>query len=185
MEELLRPFVGLVQVAWVADDPDADKLRAQIEVLDIATSRRLLIAEEFEGDAYLVNTNNLPDGKYLAVVTLTDAIDNDPGNDRVATRQSDVFLVDNVPPILKVDATRNADASVKLTGSVRDESGRVSAIWYYDEDGKWQRLPPTDGIADQQEEMFSVTRPANATPRAIVFKAIDQNGNVGYARVSF
>lgn len=186
MEELLRPFAGLMQLNWTADDPDADKLRAKIEVIDEATSKRLLIAEDFDGDAYLLNTNNFPDGLYRAAVTVSDAVDNDPGNERTVARTSDVFLVDNTPPVLTVAVNKDRDdGMVELKGTAVDASGRIAAIWYYDENGKWRKLPPDDGIADQAEESFHVLRPSSGASRAIVFKAMDQNGNVGYARVSF
>ena len=192
MEELLQPFAGLVHVTWMAEDPDLDKLAARIEVIDEATSRRLLIEEEFEGDGYLLNTNNFPDGRYSAVVTVTDEKDNDAGNERTATQTSDIFTVDNTPPVVKVEVKDFlSDGKVELAGSATDATGRIESIWYYDEDGVWQRLSPDDGIADQSEEIFHVVRPTSpassdgATARAIIFKAIDQNGNVGYARLSF
>jgi hypothetical protein len=184
-EEILQPLFGLVLLEWKAEDPDKDRIAARIEIVSEEGEAVLLLEEAFTGNQYLINARNLPDGRYRARVIVSDLRDNTPATALTDSRLSEVFLVDNAPPEIRLAASPHATGGVMITGTARDASTRIAAIHVLDEDGGWTRITPDDGICDQPEESFRFMRPAGRGRRLVVVKALDSHGNVGYARLSY
>jgi hypothetical protein len=188
MEELLQPFMGLAMIQWTPEEPDNDKLTARIEIVDEAEIQRVVVEREFRGISYLLNTRNFPDGRYRATVTVSDARENNLGSGAEASRTSDIFLIDNHPPAVELQLDRIPSGGWLVHGSAKDELGRIAALFFRDEEGKWQKILPDDGICDQPEEVFRIVRMrSESSPAAglLVVKAVDQNGNVSYATIRY
>jgi hypothetical protein len=188
MEELLQPFLGLTTIQWTTEDADNDKLTAKIEIADENGMQRVTVEKDFRGAAYLLNSRNFPDGRYRATITVSDARENNLGSGIETSRTSDVFLIDNHPPVVELRLDPIPAGGWLVLGSAKDELGRISALFFRDEEGKWQKILPDDGICDQPEEVFRIVRlrrETQSSPGLLVVKAVDQNGNVGYATIRY
>ncbi len=184
-DDVLRPFSGLVQVQWTAQDPDRDRLTTRIEVTSEDGTDSVIVEEEYGGTFYVVNTRSLPDGRYRVRLVVGDAIDNDRGRGLEESASTDVFLVDNTPPAVELKTENVPEGGVRIVGRASDAAGRVASIHLLADDGRWQALLPEDGICDQAEEVFRFLRLPGASRRVVVVKAVDQDGNVGYARIRY
>jgi hypothetical protein len=121
----------------------------------------------------------VPDGRYVLRVTADDAPSNPSRLALRGTRESRVFLVDNTPPLVSLQA---GDAAVEAL--VVDAASPVRRLEYSVDGGPWGELHPADGISDSPEERFSIPLDG-LSPGAhlVVARATDQLGNVSVARV--
>jgi len=183
IEDLMQPFAGLWQVEWEAEDPSGDKLLARIELIDQATKRAMVVGENIKENMFLLNTRNYPDGWYRVYVTVADDIESEFGDPIQSGEFSPPFLIDNTPPLITLRAEFDPDGKLAITGTARDELGYIAAVYYFDDQGVWQRLSSDDRLFDQPEEYFHFT-PAGGL-RTVIVKAVDQNGNLGFARINY
>ena len=190
VEEFLQPFAGLWKIEWDASDPDDDALAVDIFLIDEESSRMVEISKDYQGELYLLNSRNFPDGKYRVQISVTD----DVGGTSMAPRstesskdESRTFLIDNSAPevVLKVESVDTGE--VVITGTAVDELGYIASLYYFDEDNKWKPMLPDDGICDQPKEYFRFVRldTGRNGNRSIIVKAIDKNGNIGFARINY
>lgn len=182
LDEFVGPFSGLMHVTWTKEDPDEDELLVNIELIDEISGSAFKVAENFSGDAFLLNAANFPDGRYHVRVTVTDKSANNVGSELAHAAVSEIFAIDNTAPEITVTGGSSWNGTVEYSGSVRDRSGAVADIFYLDENGAWKMILPDDGIADQPSETFRFIRPNKEGAPPVVVKAVDQNGNVGYSR---
>lgn len=185
IEDFLQPFAGLWQVEWEAEDPDGAMLSARIEVVDEVTGKAVVVAADFDGNLYLLNTKNFPDGDYRVRVTVTDEADGSIGGAMEASDQTVDFRIDNSTPAVELRSAKQSSGEVLVEGIARDELGYVAALYYFDDEGQWESFLPDDGISDQPEESFRFVRISKPEKQSLIVKAVDQNGNVGFARIYY
>jgi len=94
---------------------------------------------------------------------------------------SERFLIDNTAPNVSIKCDTSASGEVIIYGSATDSMGRISALYYLDENGRWQSLKSEDGICDESLEYFRVIRRGSGWTFTV--KAVDQSGNVRYAKI--
>jgi hypothetical protein len=100
--------------------------------------------------------------------------------DRVLTgdRESDPFDVDNTPPVVTAEVTRNGN-SIRLSVRARDARSPIQKLEYSVGGTPWQVVYPMDGLADSPDERYEITLPADTDLARVVLRATDLLQNVG------
>jgi hypothetical protein len=174
---------GMRQIHWEAIDPNNDFLtyilayRAEDEV------RWKDFAEDVEGQNFTFNSNGVPDGEYRIRVTASDRRFN-PGNELTASKESEIFLVDNSAPGFRGVKHRRETGSVHITGEIVDELSDIVRLEVSVNGEDWLDEHPRDGVFDSPGERFEVD--VEAPPGAehsILLRGTDLAGNLGTTRV--
>ncbi len=175
---------GYRTITWKGVDPNGDVLRYEVE------ARReggpwFLVRKDVEESYLSFDTTALADGRYRFRVTASDRLAQPEGEALSAAEQSVVTVVDNTPPVLKVE-TRKVDGDVvelrvlatdALSPVVRAE-GSVNA-------DRWRILPAEDGAADSPVERFVFRAPKPAAPSVFAVRVLDASGNVATVSVEW
>jgi len=180
-ENLMSGFAGSYLFSWKAEDQDRDRLISNIVLLDEEFGETIPIISNYSGTAYLLNSALYSDGYYLLRVKVSDRLDNDEESSSSSDMTSERFLIDNTAPNVSIKCDTSASGEVIIYGSATDSMGRISALYYLDENGRWQSLKSEDGICDESLEYFRVIRRGSGWTFTV--KAVDQSGNVRYAKI--
>jgi hypothetical protein len=175
--EVLQYRKGYVTLRWSASDANGDPLLYKVEIQSRSPKSshwRLLKARIRDGH-YSFDTDALPDGKYIARVTASDAPANTPQTALHSSLVSDTFVIDNTPPVWTLDsiAKNGGDRTLKLTA--KDALSWVVKAEYSIDGGPWKRLAPLGRVSDARELHYELTGKAGEIAAVRVF---DENDNV-------
>jgi hypothetical protein len=96
----------------------------------------------------------------------------------IGDRESDPFDVDNTPPVVTAEVTRNG-TTIRLSVRARDARSPIQKLEYSVGGAPWQVVYPTDGLADSPDERYEITLPADTDLTRVVLRATDLLQNVG------
>ena len=169
---------GLQTFAWKAEDPDADRLSYTVQYRREGDSTWRDLKSGVLDSMFVWDTTSVADGRYVIRVRATDSAANSA--DRVLTgdRESDPFDVDNTPPVVTAEVTRNG-ATIRLSVRARDTRSPIQKLEYSVAGTPWQVVYPMDGLADSPDERYEITLPADTDLSRVVLRATDLLQNVG------
>jgi Two component regulator propeller len=169
-------FKSLRTLSWRAEDANGDTLRYDVFYRPESSTSFTRLREAAEEPVFAWDTATVPSGRYLLRVTARDQVSNPEGRGLSFERDSEVFDVDNDPPVINASV---ASGLVKVT--VTDTISAVRKAEWAREAGTWTDMTPIDGVADSREETFEFR--LDGSPSAIVIRATDAFGNVALTRV--
>ncbi len=171
-----RLFVrGMQTVLWTAEDPNNDDLVYQISFKQIDEKNWRSLKSAYRDTALVIDTTTLPDGTYRIKIDVSDERSNPPKQAMTASRESSVLLIDNTPPrITPLGAGSTSFAISDSLSPIHDIQLSVNG-------GKWQMLPPKDGLIDGIDETVEV--PKQQPGQLVVIKATDERGNFAVYKV--
>jgi len=172
----------VLKLRWKVDNADGDDLiyRLHFRALGDATWRPLagVTGDPLTKAEYDWNTEGVPDGLYVVHVTASD--ERAQPSDRALSSGYDSvpLLIDNRKP-----AVRDLTARYPMVqGRAEDDGSPITLIEYAIDGGDWQPLSPSDGIADELSEPFSVQLPRlGRGSHTLVVRATDSADNAGVA----
>lgn len=166
---------GYLTLRWDASDPNSDPLVYKVEIKRVGGSFWRLLKDDLRDEYYSFDSDTLPDGKYVARVTASDAPANTPATALQSALVSDPFVIDDTPPVLMLDSTeRNGpDRVLKLTA--KDALSWVVKAEYSIDSGPWRLLEPMGKVSDTTVLQYEVTGKAGQIAAVRVF---DENDNV-------
>jgi hypothetical protein len=169
-------------ITWEASAPNNDPLRYTLYFRDSRSAPWTLLKDKLTDPSYDWNTRNVADGRYEVKVVASDAAANPPGQGRSASRVSDVFTIDNTPPVIGDLHTDITPGSVRIRTRIVDRTSSVAALDYsLDSADDWQAELPVDMIADSPEETYDFVVSGLAAGRhQITLRAADDQGNLSY-----
>jgi hypothetical protein len=178
-----RGMTQQIHLTWIADDPDGDRLTYALWFRGEDESQWKLIRANFNENTYMLEGEVLADGKYLFRVVASDRTANAAGAAREAELISPPVLFDNTPPVVRATAVRQG-TQVQLSVEASDLTSTIRRAEYSLDATAWVPLEATDGVADGQQERFSLTL-NNLSPgeHLIVVRAFDATNNAGLAKV--
>ena len=185
LQMLKSPLNGRRTIKWQAKDPNNDPLQYSIYFRGIEEQSWKLLKDEVKTTSYQLDTESFPDGKYLIKVIATDS----PGNPRDLALSgeyiSEVFTIDNTPPIVSdLQATPVGEVACLVTGKIEDAGSYIKSISYSIDGSDWKPILPSDQILDSKIEYFSFqTETLLQGEHTIAIKGTDDAGNVGSAKV--
>jgi hypothetical protein len=139
------------------------------------------IEKDLSTNRITIGTENLADGLYRIQVEASDRLQNPDDQVATATLISNVFIVDNSPPIIRITSVKQVTPSKwEITAAVSDSLSMISAAAFnVDTSKEWRALSPTDGIFDDRAEEFRfVVEPEEQTKEHVVrLRVTDREGN--------
>jgi hypothetical protein len=177
---------GSQTITWDASSPNGDPLVYSLYFRDSPGGPWILLKDKLTDPTFAWDTKSVADGRYAVKVSASDAAANPRGDGKVASRVSDVLVIDNTPPVIGDLKTTVQGKSVRIDLRVTDRTSAVASMDYsVDSNDGWQMVLPTDKIFDQPEESVAITVD-DLTPgvHQITLRATDAHGNVAYQTVT-
>jgi hypothetical protein len=176
---------GYRTLTWKGTDPNGDTLRYDVEARREDGAAWFPIRKDLE-DAYLsFDTTALPDGRYRFRVTASDRVSQPESEALTAREESGVVVVDNTPPVLKVESKKAEGDALVVTVLATDALSPVTKAEGAVNADRWRLLPAEDGAADSPVErfVFRVAKPLG--PAVLSVRVLDSAGNVAAISVEW
>lgn len=170
---------GLRTLQWRASDANADLLRYQVQVRDEATRGEwVTVGRDLEQNLHTWDTRSLPDGRYRVRVLADDSRSNALGEELHGEGQSEVFEIDNQPPVIRAISTAAIRGGLRVSVEASDDRSPLWRLEVSVDDGDWRTLAPPDGTLDESMLQLTFTLPGLAPGEHLVsVRAVDLAGN--------
>lgn len=179
---------GMRTIAWDSGDPDNDSLEYNVE---IAPANRIkdwfVIGEHITQPLISFDSTTFPDGLYRIRLRVSDKPSNPHGEFLESECLSQVFEIDNTPPVFdKLRATITSSGtkqgwSILVTGSAEDNGLGISRLQYSLDNREWHNFTSNDGLLDQSRESFELRLNGverNPVPSVLFLKVTDAHENM-------
>jgi hypothetical protein len=168
---------GLQTLQWKADDPDGDRLTYTLQYRREGETAWRDLRTGLLDSLYVWDTTSVADGRYTVRLVASDGPSNSSERALSGERESDPIEVDNTPPQITTEVTRQG-ADVRIAVRVHDAQSPIQKLEYSVGGGAWQLVYPADGLADAPDERYDIALPAGVDPARVVVRATDQFQNV-------
>jgi len=177
---------GARALQWQAEDRNSDTLEYAVYYRSLNETTFRLLKEHLRESFFTVDGASLADGRYVFKVVASDGLDNPPGFALTGERLSEPVDVDNTPPVVRFTGQPQiAGDHVRANFDVEDATGRIKRADVSIDGGPWHEVFPDDGIADSQQERYSLDLLIpGAGEHTISLRAFDNSNNVGSASVT-
>ena len=167
-------------VVWSAEDPDGDKLRAEVSFRGEGETNWKTIRDDLSGNRFSIESDTLADGHYEFRVRVDDGQANSPDRALEAERISRPVLVDQTPP--RVRKLPDGPAG-ELRFEVEDEVSEIRSAEFSVDAGDWGPVLSDDGILDSRKETFTLPlEDLKPGEHLIVLRVRDRVGNAALAK---
>jgi hypothetical protein len=173
------------QITWEASDPNHDALDYTLHFRAGSQGPWILLEEKLQEQQYEWSTRGIADGRYQVRVVASDGRANPVGEGRSAARVSEVFTVDNTPPVIGDVKVAVEGNRATITARVVDRTSRVAgAAVAVNSKDDWQAIAASDKIFDSPDEGVVCTIENLAPgPHQITLRASDDHGNQAYETI--
>ncbi len=168
---------GLQTISWKADDADGDRLSYLVQYRREGDAGWRDLRAGLVDTVFVWDTTTVPDGRYLVRVVASDAPSNTAERALTGERDSDPFDIDNTPPVITADVTRDA-AGIHLNVQVHDAQSPLDHVEYAIGGGEWVLVNPVDGLTDSRDERYVIAVKSDADLARLVIRATDVMQNV-------
>jgi outer membrane protein assembly factor BamB len=176
---------GYRTLTWKGTDPNGDTLRYEVEARREESSTWFPVRKDLE-DAYLsFDTTALSDGRYRFRVTASDRLSQPESEALTAREETGVVVIDNTPPVLKVESRKVEGDSAVVTILATDALSPVTKAEGAVNADRWRLLPAEDGAADSPTERFVFRVPKPPGPAVLSIRVLDAMGNVAAISVEW
>jgi hypothetical protein len=170
---------GVQTITWDTSDPNNDTLVYTLYFRLDQNGPWILLKDNLRDTSFEWDTHTVADGRYQVKVVASDALSNQPGEGKTATRVSDYFVVDNTPPTIGDIVTKVIanDVSIDLRAQVR--TSIIAAVEFtVDSNDQWQTVLPVDRIYDSPDEEVAFTiKGLSPGMHQVALRATDSHGN--------
>ncbi len=175
---------GFRTLTWKGLDPNGDALRYDVEA-QREGGPWFPVRKDVEETFLSFDTTALADGRYRFRVTASDRLSQPEGEALTAAEESAMAVVDNAPPVLKVESRRQDAAAVELRVLATDALSPVVRAEGSVNADRWRILPAEDGAADSPVERFVFRAPKPAGPSVFAVRVLDAAGNAATVSVEW
>ena len=169
---------GLQTIVWKADDADGDRLSYSLYFRREGDSNWTDLRAGLTDPIFVWDTTAVADGRYIIKVVASDDLSNAGERALTTERESDPIDVDNTPPVITTEITRQAGKPV-LSVRVHDGHSAIQKVEYSRDGNRWQLIYPVDGLADSPDERYEIPLQNDADAAKIMIRATDALQNVG------
>jgi len=176
---------GFRTVVWRGLDPNGDPLRYDVDGKREGTDTWFPVRKDLEESHCSFDTTALPDGKYRFRVTATDRPANPEPEALAAVEETGLVVVDNTPPMLKVESARTSGADVEVRLLATDALSPVTKAEGAVNADRWRPLAADDGAADSASERFVFRVPKPGKGAILSVRVLDAAGNWAAVSVEY
>ncbi len=172
--------VRKLAIVWSAQDPDGDKLRAEVSFRGEGETVWKTIRKDLAGPKFSIDSDALADGRYEFRVRVDDGLVNPAERALSADRISRPVLVDQTPPSVTALA---AGAGGEPRFRASDAVSAIRAAEYSVDAGDWRPVLSEDGLLDARDETFTL-RLGDLEPgeHLVVLRVRDAAGNTALGK---
>ncbi|MBL8174004.1 MAG: hypothetical protein JNK48_05000 [Bryobacterales bacterium] len=154
---------GHIGVRWRSFDDNLDNLLHKVEIRGAAEREWKLMKESIRERQYSWDSTTLPDGRYQVRVTASDSPSNPPAGALAASLESELFLIDNTPPLISALAATPAPGRLTVRWKAKDALSVIEKAEYSINGGEWMTALPVTRLADSLELDYAVEVPRAAS----------------------
>ncbi len=176
---------GFRTVTWRGADPNGDPLRYDLDGKREGTDTWFPVRKDLEDSWCSFDTTALPDGRYRFRVTATDRLANPDPEALTAAEETGLVVIDNSPPVLKVESARVAGADLEVRLLATDALSPVTRAEGAVNADRWRPLAAEDGAADSPVERFVFRLPKPGQGALLSVRVLDAAGNWAAASAEY
>ena len=176
---------GFRTFTWKGTDPNGDPLRYEVELLPASGSASFLIRKEVEEAFLSFDTSAVPDGRYRFRVTASDRLGNPEGEALTASEESDLFVVDNTPPAIRIQSKGIEKGELVLRLVATDLLSPIAKAEGSLNADRWRLLAADDGAFDSPAEPFTMRVRAPDGAAVLAVRVVDGAGNSAAIAVEY
>jgi hypothetical protein len=173
---------GQMGVRWLANDENGDTLQFTVEIRGAGESTWKLVRDKVRERYLSWDSTAFPDGKYVVRITATDAPSTPPDQALSATRETEVFQIDNSPPEITGLAATGSGSQIELRFSAKDALSWIGKAEYSVNGGDWVIAEPTTRLTDSSQHDYRVSFPRPAGEVTIAVRVGDEYENQSVAK---
>ena len=175
---------GWMAVRWQADDPNADKLLGQVEIRGDGDPNWVVLGKGIEDSEFSWDSAAFPDGRYRIRLTVNDTASNPTGESLSASRETELFLIDNAAPAISGLSASAEDGRIHVRFQAQDAASKLTRAEYSINGGDWTPADPTSGLFDAGSLLFDfeVAAPAETGGIVVAVRAYDERDNAAADR---
>jgi len=176
---------GWMGARWRAQDANGDTLESKVEIRGADEREWKLMKDKLKEARYGWDATGLADGRYKLRVTVTDAVDNYPGQGLSTQMESEEFVIDNTPPQVDGLTARVEGNKILVSFKATDVLTPLQFAEFSINGGEWIAAQPTTRITDSLSHDYSVEadKPAGSE-YTVAVKVADENDNVTVRKVT-
>ncbi len=166
---------GFVTLRWSAADANGDPLLFNVAIRPQNETRWQTLKDKLQDRFFAFDSTMLPDGKYVARITASDAPGNTPANALTSSLESDPFTIDNTPPAISDIAITKNGANCTLKFQAVDALSWLDKAQYSVDGGDWILIQPDNRVTDSRILSYTVN---GKEGQAIAVRVFDEDDNV-------
>ena len=156
---------GIV-IRWAAHDDNGDDLLFTVWYRSPGEATWRLLKDKISDRFLSFDASLLPDGRYEAKVTASDAPSHTEAETLTGDRISTLFTVDTTPPVPGALSAHLQQGAVLWSFEARDAISPISHAEFSLDAGSWQYVEPVGGLSDALSERYEVRSPLPAKTQA-------------------
>lgn len=176
---------GFRTFTWKGTDPNGDPLRYEVDFRPASGSTSFAIRKEIEESYLSFDSSAVPDGRYRFRVTASDRLGNPEGEALTTTEESDLFVIDNTPPAIRIESRSVEGGEIvlhlvatDLLSPIAKAEGSVNA-------DRWRLLAADDGAFDSPVESFTMRVGIPHGAAVLGVRVVDGSGNVAAIAIEY
>ena len=175
---------GWMSVRWQADDPNTDALLALVEIRGENDPNWVVLGKDIEESEFSWDSATLPDGRYRLRLTVNDAASNPAGESLTASRETELFVIDNTAPAISGLSASAEDDRIRIRFQAQDVASKLTRAEYSVNGGEWAPADPQNGLFDagSLDFDFDIAAPTETGGIVVAVRAYDERDNVAAAR---
>ncbi len=176
---------GWIGARWRALDANGDALESKVEIRGADEREWKPLKDKLKETRYSWDATGLADGRYKLRVTVSDDVDNYPGQGLSAQMESEEFVIDNTPPQVEGLTARVEGNKIAIRFRAVDALTPLEYAEFSINGGEWNSARPTTGITDSltHEYIVEADKPAGSE-YTVAVKVADGNDNVTVRKVT-
>lgn len=176
---------GWMSVRWQAEDPNGDSLLAQVEIRGENDPNWVVLGKDVRESEFSWDSAALPDGRYRIRLTVKDAVSNPAGESLTASRETELFVIDNAAPVISALSASAEGGQIRIRFQAQDDASKLTRAEYSINGGDWAPADPQSGLFDAGSLNFDfgVNAPAETAGIVVAVRAYDERDNVSAGRV--
>lgn len=168
---------GTQGARWKAGDANGDAVQYTVEIRGERETVWKLLKKELSQRQYSFDASAFPDGLHRLRITASDAEANPPGKGLTGTLESEPFLIDNTPPVIRgLTAAANGN-KLTITFSAADALTILTKAEYSINATEWTFFEPSTRLSDSREHSYSITVDRPAGELTIAVRVSDEHEN--------